>query len=207
MLKIHPKTNDLYCSVSAARSGSNFPVAGGIWKSSDGGDTWVELTQGLRITWLNGFCVHPEDPDIVLFAAATTPREAQGGVHRTIDGGETWQHVLTDADMGVAYTHGLFVDFHPDDPNIVYHSSLAGFWLSRDGGTTWEVREEVPFGVPHRVAFDPRDRRPDVHLHRRCGRPAWPGSEVAFMGESTCRTTGTSPSVWSFATSLPGTSN
>jgi len=160
MIKIHPKTNDVYCNVSANRSGSTFAVAGGLWKSSDGGDTWTELTAGMNIKWLNGYCVHPENPDIVYITGAAIPgaNGSQGGVYRTTDGGKKWKRILKDSDFHEGYVHGLFVDFHPDDPRVLYFSGTEGLWASPDGGENWRFLKEVPFKVCHRVRFDPRNR-------------------------------------------------
>ena len=159
-ITVHPQTNDLYVNVSACREGGNrFPVAGGLWKSSDGGETWQELTEGQNIKWLNGYCVHPADPEIIFITGGTTPRDKQGGVYRTTDGGRNWHRVLDDSAFQEGFTQGLCVEMNPRHPDVMFFGSVFGSYISTDGGDTWKVAEDIPFRSCNNISFDPQDYR------------------------------------------------
>jgi len=161
-VEVHPKTGDLYCSITAHRHGSDFPVPGGLWKSTDGGETWTDLTSELRLAWPANFVVHPENPDIIYLAAATIPGGRQGGLYKTADGGKTWTRLLRDEDFaktgGQGYVHVLYVNLHPDNPDYVYLGTAGhGLWVSQDAGKTWQRFEVFPFASVTNVTFDPQD--------------------------------------------------
>lgn len=153
----HEKTGDIYVNVTANRKGGEFSVPGGLWKSSDGGETWKELTADIKLYWANGFAVHPENPNIIYIAAGGAGR-GQGGLYKTTDGGKSWKHILQAKDMNVGFTQGMFVVLHPDDPNVLYYGGGDGLYLSSDAGTTWRLIEEIPFRDIHRVRIDPRNK-------------------------------------------------
>ena len=153
----HKKTGDIYVNVTANRKGMEFAVPGGLWKSSDGGDTWKELTTEIKLYWANGFAVHPEDPNIIYITAGGA-RRRQGGLYKTTDGGKSWKRILQARDLKVKYTQGMFVVFHPDDPNVLYYGGVAGLYLTSNAGKTWRLIEEIPFRNIHRVRIDPRNK-------------------------------------------------
>jgi photosystem II stability/assembly factor-like uncharacterized protein len=159
---VHPKTGDLYCGITANRQDSTFPVPGGIWKSTDGGETWADITTELKLAWPANFAVHPDNPDVIYLTAATIPQGRQGGVYKTADGGKSWTRILKDEDFAAAggegYVHCLFVNLHPDHPDYVYLGEAGhGLWMSPDAGKTWKLFENFPFRSTTNVTFDPKD--------------------------------------------------
>jgi len=163
-VQVHPKTGDLYCAVTAHRHGLDFPVPGGLWKSTDGGESWTEITKGLNLAWPANFAVHPENPDIIYLTAATAPRRREGGLYKTTDGGRSWTRILRDEDFAKTgppgFVHALFVNLHPQHPDYVYLGTGAhGLWMSPDAGRTWKQFEKFPFRSPTNVTFDPEDPR------------------------------------------------
>jgi hypothetical protein len=61
----------------------------GIWKSTDGGDTWTRLTEGLpKLMGKLGISVSPANPDRVFAIVEAEPR---GGLYRSDDAGKTWR--------------------------------------------------------------------------------------------------------------------
>ncbi len=163
MIQVHPKTGDIYCSITAHRHGSKFPVAGGLWKSTDGAETWVDVSKSAKLYWPAAFLVHPEKPEVMYLSAATIPGGRQGGIYKTTDGGATWKRILKDEDFaatgGAGYVHCLFLNFHPDDPDRIYAGTSGhGLWRTKDAGKTWKRFEGIPFKPCQNVAFDPDDR-------------------------------------------------
>ena len=115
----------------------------GLFKSTDGGDTWTELTKnpGLPKGVIGnvGLTVSPANPDRVWALL-----EAEdGGVFRSDDAGKTWTKVNDERKLRQrAWYYGrLFAD--PKDPNKVYATNV-GFFRSDDGGKTWN-----PIATPH----------------------------------------------------------
>ncbi len=161
---VHPKTGAVYCSITACLVGArSFPVAGGLWKSTDGGGTWMDLTKALNLGWPASFAVNPENPDVIYLTAATFPDGPQGGVYGTTDGGKTWTHLMKDADFaksgGSGFVHCLYVNIHPTKPDLVYIGTTThGLWASQDAGKTWKRFEKLPFGPCSNVTFDPANQ-------------------------------------------------
>src|SRR5439155_14356763 len=109
--------------VSSASRG-NVSHGDGVYKSTDGGKTWMHL--GLEDTrHIGKVRIHPQNPDLVYVAAlghAHGPNN-QRGVYRSHDGGKTWEQILfASEDVGA---HDLAID--PNNPRILY----AALWRAR----------------------------------------------------------------------------
>jgi photosystem II stability/assembly factor-like uncharacterized protein len=150
---------------------------GGIWKSTDGGDTWKQLTSGLpkEGTGRIGIAVAPSNPrrvyavvDCLLPEAnAPTPAPAsngrpapvpmQGGVFRSDDAGATWRRLSNDPALWGRgwYFEKIAVD--PKNADIVYVPNVA-VNRSMDGGKTWDVIRGSPGGDDyHQIWINPND--------------------------------------------------
>ena len=114
----------------------------GIHKTTDGGESWYELTNGIptgdkgRIGLANAQTQH-----CVLYA--TIEHAEEGGVYRTSDCGETWERV-NDLNPRPAYYSHIFID--PTDENRVYVLGVQ-YYMSIDGGSTFRQ-------MPTRPAYD-----------------------------------------------------
>ncbi|MEE8429150.1 MAG: glycosyl hydrolase, partial [Gammaproteobacteria bacterium] len=142
----------------------------GLYKTTDGGNNWVELTNGLPALMGNtAAAVSPANPDRVY---AMIEAE-EGGVFRSDDAGETWKRVNSDhgiRDRGWYYTH-IFAD--PQDENTVYVLANATV-KSTDGGVTFaEIR--VPHGDTHDLWINPEHT--DWMVHGNDG-----GANVSYDG-------------------------
>jgi photosystem II stability/assembly factor-like uncharacterized protein len=115
----------------------------GIYKSTDGGDNWTELTKnpGLPKGVIGnvGLSVSAANPDRVYALL-----EAEdGGVFRSDDAGKTWKKMNDERKLRQrAWYYGrIFAD--PKDQNKVYATNV-NFFRSDDGGKTWN-----PIATPH----------------------------------------------------------
>ena len=127
----------------------------GLWKSTDGGETWKKLAGGLPegLVGRIGVSVSPARPERV-YAMVEAEK---GGLYRTDDGGGKWTRVSEDRELiqrAWYYTH---VFAHPKNPDTVYVLNV-GAWASVDGGKTfqkWRIRH----GDHHDLWIDPDDPR------------------------------------------------
>jgi photosystem II stability/assembly factor-like uncharacterized protein len=120
---------------------------GGVYKSTDGGQTWVPKSQGLGNPGnLHALRIRLHPMTGHLFCLITAFRQGAdfpvpGGIWRSIDGGETWKDLT--AELQLAWPCDLAVD--PKDENIIYlaagtapHRPQGGLYRTTDGGATWK---------------------------------------------------------------------
>jgi photosystem II stability/assembly factor-like uncharacterized protein len=119
----------------------------GLWKSTDGGDTWKEITrnEGLpkAIVGIIGVTVSTVKPDRVWAIIEAK----DGGVFRSDDGGEKWQKINEERKLRQRawYYTRIYADSKNED--IVYVLNVQ-FWRSKDGGKTYESID-TPHGDHH----------------------------------------------------------
>ncbi|MEJ7740761.1 MAG: hypothetical protein WKF97_25365 [Chitinophagaceae bacterium] len=128
----------------------------GLFKSTDGGDTWIELTKkpGMPkgLVGKIGVTVSPADPKRVWAIVEAD----SGGVYRSDDAGMTWK--LTNNERKLRqrafYYSRLYAD--PKDKDVVYGLNV-GFFKSTDGGVKFDKTIRVPHGDNHDLWIDPTD--------------------------------------------------
>ncbi len=129
----------------------------GIHKSTDGGETWRELTNGIPSEDKGkiGFAISPIDPDIVYATIELAHRE--GGFYRSDDGGESWTKGADyiSGGTGPHYYQELFASPHKLDR--VYQMDVR-LHVTEDGGKTFRSIGSPNKHVDnHAMAFDPSD--------------------------------------------------
>ncbi len=151
---------------------------GGVYKTTDGGDTWTKLGGGLPEGMVGkvGVSVSPADPDRVW---AIIEAEPDGGVYRSDDGGATWTRTNSDNNLRQRAWYYTHVQADPVDPNTVYALNTS-MYRSVDGGTVFEVIP-VPHGDVHDLWIHPHD--PDRMVVANDG-----GAQVTVNGGETWST-------------------
>ena len=122
-------------------------VAGGVWKTTDGGTYWENVSDGyFRTSAIGALAVAESDPNVVYAGTGEATIRIDvvygDGIYKSTDGGKTWAH------MGLADTRHIGkIQVHPQDPDLVYVAALGhafgpnherGVFRSRDGGRTWQ---------------------------------------------------------------------
>jgi photosystem II stability/assembly factor-like uncharacterized protein len=151
---------------------------GGIYKSTDGGDTWTRLTAGLPSDLVGkaDLAVTPADPNRVYALIEALPG---GGLYRSDDRGATWHQVSTQAALLDRPFYYCNVDAAPDNADVVYVEA-TGFWRSADGGHTF-APARAPHGDHHDLWINPK--RPQVSIEANDG-----GANVSLDGMRTWST-------------------
>lgn len=129
----------------------------GIWKTTDGGDTWTDISKapGIPRTPLGkiGIDVSRANPRVV-YASIEAPDSA-GGFFRSDDAGANWERMNDDARLWVRNWYYSTVTADPKDENTVYVMNLTVL-KSIDGGRTFKELD-VQHGDTHILWIDPAD--------------------------------------------------
>lgn len=162
-------SNIIYADLWAGRQG---PWENGAWqgkesglfKSTDGGNTWNKLTKGLptfeqglgRI----GFTISRSNPNRLYATVDARPDFA--GIYASNDAGESWQRVNGDPRLWGRGSDFAELKVHPKNPEIVFVANIASH-KSTDGGKTFTPFKGAPGGDDyHRIWINPE--QPDVML-------------------------------------------
>lgn len=136
--------------------------AGGIWRSTDAGSTFVPVSDDqvdLSVGWL---AFAPSNPSIVYAGMGRADLGYLGsGVLKSTDAGQSWRAVSNGSLPGRGSTKKLLVD--PNDSNTVYLAQNlnalvrgGGVFVSRDGGVNWS---RLFTGLVQDIALHPTDAR------------------------------------------------
>jgi photosystem II stability/assembly factor-like uncharacterized protein len=161
MIRVDPRDSDV---VYVASQGPLWSAGGdrGLYKTTDGGETWELILAGGEYTGVNEVHLDPRNPDVVLAAkhqryrnvAALMNGGPESGIFKSTDGGRTWRELTNGIPKEDKGKIGLAIS--PVDPDVVYATielaqRTGGFWRSTDGGENWEKRsDEIYSGTgPH----------------------------------------------------------
>jgi photosystem II stability/assembly factor-like uncharacterized protein len=126
-----------------------------LWKSTDGGDSWVELTrnEGLPKDTIGiiGVAVSPMRPDRVWAIVESQ----SGGVFRSDDGGKKWVKVNEDRNLRQRAWYYTRIYADSKDEDVVYVMNVA-YHKSKDGGKTFQSKY-APHGDHHDFWVAPED--------------------------------------------------
>jgi photosystem II stability/assembly factor-like uncharacterized protein len=141
-------------------------VAGGVWKTTDGGVSWDPLFDKQTTSSIGSIAVSDSDPNVIYVGTGEACIRGNisfgDGVYRSNDAGKTW------ANVGLKDTRHIgSVIVHPTNPDVAFVAALGhaygtnterGIFRTRDGGKTWEkvlYLDDRTGGID--VVFDPQN--------------------------------------------------
>ena len=184
MIRVHPEDSD---TVYVAAQGPLWSGGGdrGLYKTTDGGNSWDKILGGGEYTGVNEVHLDPRDPNVIYAVTWQRLRNVatlmDGGpetaIHKSTDGGNSWRKLSEGLPDEVMAKTGLAIS--PINPDVIYATielsqRKGGFFRSTDGGESWEKRNDYLssgtgphyyqelFASPH--DFD-RVYQADVYLH------------------------------------------
>jgi photosystem II stability/assembly factor-like uncharacterized protein len=143
-----PEHDHLYTIYAASRSG-------GLWKTTNAGTTWTNITDGVGAASVGAVAVAPSNPNVVWMGTGDQANARSSysgkGVFKSTDAGATWQFAgLPDSQ------HIARIVIHPANPDVVYVAAMGhlfsknperGVFRTTDGGRTWTKVLYVDDGV------------------------------------------------------------
>jgi photosystem II stability/assembly factor-like uncharacterized protein len=120
-------------------------VAGGVWKSTDGANTWSPIFDKEKVSSIGSVAVANSDPNTLYVGTGEALRgdiSHGDGVYKSVDGGKSWKNV------GLHDTRCIGkVIINPRNPDIAFVAAVGhpygsnserGIFRTTDGGKTWE---------------------------------------------------------------------
>jgi len=120
------------------------PSKNGLWKSTNAGQTWEHLNNDfglvVRPFYFSRITVDPKDPNIIV----------KGGLSGSIsrDGGKTFK------DLGNMHSDIHDITFDIKNSDIIYSGTDGGVYRSWNGGTTFEIVENLPLSQFYHISVD-----------------------------------------------------
>ncbi|MFN9861898.1 MAG: WD40/YVTN/BNR-like repeat-containing protein [Bacteroidota bacterium] len=148
--EVGPYRGGRSCTVTGVPHNPNLyyfgAVGGGVWRTSDAGQTWENITDKYFGGTVGAVAVAESDPNVIYVGEGEqTLRNnvsSGWGVWKSTDAGTSWKHIgLADS------RHIARIRIHPKNPDVVYVAALGNLWKpnemrgvyrSTDGGTTWK---------------------------------------------------------------------
>ncbi len=111
--------------------------AGGLWKSTDAGATWVTTTDGLPQIGVSGIAIDSNNSNIIYIATGDDDAgdSYSVGVMKSLDGGLTWNTTGLNAGNSPSSMNDIYIN--PNNSNMLWVATNNGVYKTTDGGANW----------------------------------------------------------------------
>ncbi len=129
----------------------------GLYKSTDGGDSWKQVLAAGPHTGVSDVVIDPRDPDRLYASTWQRQRSVaayvgggpESAIHRSLDGGETWEKLAKGLPEGPMGKIALAIS--PQQPDVLYAAielerRTGGVWRSADRGASWAKMSDTISG-------------------------------------------------------------
>lgn len=132
----------------------------GLFKSTDGGDTWTDITHnpGMPKGMVGKICVSISPARGSRVYAFIEADGGEGGIYRSDDGGSTWHRTHYDPGKMEIPNSYNYITADTQNPDVVYIQPIVGLLKSTDAGVTFK-EVELPNWDPHALWIDPNNSR------------------------------------------------
>lgn len=152
-IAIHPHDPQTAYAAAMGTLFANSPQRG-IFKTTDGGQTWTQLLSPNDSTGAIDVVIHPRHPDTVfaaLWQRTRRPNARQyggkaSGIYRSTNGGKQWQHLSNGLPTNALGR--ISIAIAPNKPDRIYalimdeYGDLIGLFRSNDAGNTWQITRQ-----------------------------------------------------------------
>ncbi|MGY6561217.1 MAG: VPS10 domain-containing protein [Luteibaculaceae bacterium] len=113
---------------------------GGIWKTTNLGQTWTPLSDFLSSMGVSGIAIDPTNTETIYISTgdAFSSHSASTGVFKSTDGGETWEQTGLTWNVTEAIRMRKLT-MHPTNPQILLATSSNGLFRTENGGDSWAL--------------------------------------------------------------------
>lgn len=146
---------------------------GGIYKSTNGGISWVKINEGLPTGLVGKIDLATTPANSSVIAALVEAPAPDGGLYWSKDQGKSWKHISDDKGIQNRPFYYTNIDIDPSNEKIIY-SNANPLRKSVDGGKTWSTMK-VPHGDNHDMWINPNN--PDLFIQANDG-----GANVTHNG-------------------------
>lgn len=123
----------------------------GVYRTTNGGNTWNQILFISDITGFIDMAIHPSNSNIVYASSWERIRRpemrqyggATSGLHRSLDGGDTWNEMTTGLPSNPSEKGRISIDISQSNPNVLYaryadaNGSIQGVYRTTNGGDSW----------------------------------------------------------------------
>lgn len=110
-------------------------AAGGLWKTTNGGATWIPLTDQIFYPISGALAIDPSNHLAVYYGTGDYDGDVKGnGLFRSLDGGQSWTRIAVPSQHGDQIAR-VIID--PTNPSIIHVAGSSGVTRSTNGGATW----------------------------------------------------------------------
>jgi photosystem II stability/assembly factor-like uncharacterized protein len=157
-------------------SGMQASGGGGIYKSTDAGESWQRLTTGLPSGLIGKIDLTISDAAPQRVYAIVEAVGDEQGIYRSDDAGRTWRQTSNEGDLTSRPFYFTNINADPQNPDVLWVGNVR-FFRSDDGGVTWELRS-TPHADNHDLWINPES--PEIMIQGNDG-----GANVTLDGGET----------------------